>query len=46
VAVPRSEIGKTAFEALWTMLSDPELKGREHRLGTRLVVRQSTGRPQ
>ncbi len=45
VAVPRSEIGKTAFEALWTMLSDPELKGREHRLGTRLVVRQSTGPP-
>ena len=45
VAVPRSEIGKTAFEALWTMLSDPELQGREHRLGTRLVVRQSTGPP-
>jgi len=45
VAVPRSEIGKTAFEAIWTMLSDPELKGREHRLGTRLVVRQSTAQP-
>jgi hypothetical protein len=27
---------------LWTMLSDPELKGREYRLGTHLVVRQST----
>ncbi len=45
VAVPRSEIGRTAFEALWSMLSDPELQGREHRLGTRLVVRQSTGQP-
>jgi DNA-binding LacI/PurR family transcriptional regulator len=45
VAVPRSEIGKTAFEALWTMLSDPELKGREYRLGTRLVIRQSTAAP-
>ncbi len=45
VAVPRSEIGKTAFEAIWTMLSDTELKGREHRLGTRLVVRQSTAQP-
>jgi LacI family transcriptional regulator len=45
VAVPRSDVGKTAFEALWTMLSDPELKGREYRLGTRLVVRQSTATP-
>jgi len=45
VAVPRSEIGTTAFEALWTMLSDPELKGREYRLGTRLVIRQSTAQP-
>jgi LacI family transcriptional regulator len=45
VAVPRSEIGKTAFEALWAMLSDPELQGREHRLSTRLVVRQSTAPP-
>lgn len=45
VAVPRSEIGKTAFEAIWTMLADPELQGREHRLGTSLVVRQSTAQP-
>ena len=44
VAVPRAEIGKTAFEALWTMLADPELKGREYRLGTHLVTRQSTAR--
>ena len=46
VAVPRAEVGKTAFEALWTMLHDPELKGREYRLGTNLVVRQSTASPQ
>jgi len=45
VAVPRAEIGKTAFEALWTMLADPELKGREYRLGTRLVIRQSAAAP-
>jgi DNA-binding LacI/PurR family transcriptional regulator len=45
VAVPRAEVGKTAFEALWTMLADPELKGREYRLGTRLVTRQSTSFP-
>jgi LacI family transcriptional regulator len=45
VAVPRAEIGRTAFEALWTMLSDPELKGREYRVGTNLVTRQSTAPP-
>jgi LacI family transcriptional regulator len=45
VTVPRAEIGRTAFEALWTMLADPELKGREYRLGTRLTVRQSTNSP-
>ena len=45
VAVPRAEVGKTAFEALWTMLADPELKGREYRLDTHLVVRQSTAPP-
>lgn len=42
VAVPRAEVGKTAFMALLTMLADPELKGREYRLGTQLVTRQST----
>jgi DNA-binding LacI/PurR family transcriptional regulator len=46
VAVPRAEIGKTAFEALWAMLSDPELKGQEYRLATHLVVRHSTYRRQ
>jgi len=45
VAVPRAEIGRTAFEALWTMLSDSELKGREYKLGTHLVTRQSTAPP-
>ena len=34
VAVPRSEIGKVAFQALWKMISDPELAGREFRVGT------------
>jgi DNA-binding LacI/PurR family transcriptional regulator len=45
VAVPRAEVGKTAFQALLTMLADPELKGREYRLGTHLVTRQSTAPP-
>ena len=42
VAVPRTEIGNVAFQALWTMMNDPEQAGREFRVDTRLVVRQST----
>ncbi|MGA3019469.1 MAG: LacI family DNA-binding transcriptional regulator [Bryobacteraceae bacterium] len=45
VAVPRTEIGKVAFQALWTMLSDPGAEGREFRLGTHLVIRQSAVSP-
>ncbi|MGC2659062.1 MAG: LacI family DNA-binding transcriptional regulator [Bryobacteraceae bacterium] len=45
VAVPRSEIGKVAFQALWKMIADPELAGREFRVGTRLVARQSAVPP-
>lgn len=45
VAVPRAEIGKVAFQALWTMLSDPSLTGREYRVGTQLINRQSTLAP-
>ena len=44
VAVPRTEIGCVAFEALWTMMADPHLAGREYRVGTRLVPRQSAVR--
>ena len=42
VAVPRSEIGKVAFDALWAMMPDPHLAGHQFRLGTKLVIRQST----
>lgn len=45
VAVPRTEIGKVAFQALWSMLSDPQAMGREFRLGTSLVTRQSAVSP-
>jgi len=45
VAVPRTEIGKVAFEALWAMMPDPHLAGQQFRLGTRLVIRQSTAPP-
>jgi LacI family transcriptional regulator len=41
VAVPRTEIGKVAFRALWDMLADPELAGREYCVGTKLIVRES-----
>jgi DNA-binding LacI/PurR family transcriptional regulator len=41
IAVPRPEIGKVAFDALWAMISDPELAGREFRVEPRLVIRQS-----
>ena len=42
VAVPRLEIGRAAFEALWAMMNDPEHAGREFRVATRLVIRRST----
>lgn len=51
VQVPRSEIGRTAFQALWTILGEPAGAAaaaaepapgeREFRLGTRLIKRQS-----
>jgi len=41
VAVPRTEIGRVAFQALWALLNDSAPSGREFRLGTRLVKRQS-----
>lgn len=45
VTVPRTEIGKMAFQALWTTISDPEHAGQEFRLCTQLTLRQSTMAP-
>jgi LacI family transcriptional regulator len=45
VAVPRTEIGKVAFQALWDMMSDPAAGGREYSLGTRLILRESSVNP-
>ena len=45
VTVPRREIGQTAFEALWAMMSDPTSSGREFRISTRLTIRQSARAP-
>jgi LacI family transcriptional regulator len=42
VSVPRIEIGRVAFQALWTMMADPSRTGREFRVGTKLIVRQTT----
>jgi len=45
VAVPRSEIGRVAFQAIWAMMSDPARMGDEHRISTSLVVRDSAAPP-
>ncbi len=44
VAVPREEIGRAAFEALWAMIEDPDLAGREYGIATRLITRASSAR--
>lgn len=46
VAVPKPEIGRVVFDALWRMIADPDLAGREFRIETRLVIRQSTAAPE
>jgi DNA-binding LacI/PurR family transcriptional regulator len=45
VAVPRPQIGRVAFEALWALMEDPESSGREFRVATTLVTRQSSAPP-
>jgi DNA-binding LacI/PurR family transcriptional regulator len=45
VSVPRSEIGRIAFEALWAMISKPSEGGFESRINTRLIRRQSAAAP-
>jgi DNA-binding LacI/PurR family transcriptional regulator len=42
VSVPRIEIGRVGFQALWTMMADPARAGREYRVGTSLIARQTT----
>jgi DNA-binding LacI/PurR family transcriptional regulator len=42
VSVPRIEIGRVAFQALWTMMADPARTGREFCVGTKLITRQTT----
>ncbi|MCC7235076.1 MAG: LacI family DNA-binding transcriptional regulator [Bryobacterales bacterium] len=42
VLIPRLDIGRTAFQALWHMISSGDSEGREYPVATRLIVRQST----
>lgn len=45
VAVPRIEIGRLAFQALNTLITDPNQAGREYEVETSLMVRQTTAPP-
>ena len=45
VRIPRSTIGRLAFQALMEMLDGPDEAGREHGVETSLVVRESSGAP-
>ncbi len=42
VAVPRTEIGRLAFESLWGLIRDDGRPGTEHPVPTRLTIRQTT----
>lgn len=42
VQIPRQDIGKAAFHALWQMISSANYEGREYPVQTRLIIRQST----
>ncbi len=44
VAVPRRRIGEVAFQALLEMMTAEEPDGREFRIPTRLIIRESTAR--
>src|ERR1019366_6957861 len=44
VAVPRAEIGRVAFQSLWTLIHDSSA-GSNYEVKTTLVVRQTTAAP-
>jgi LacI family transcriptional regulator len=43
IHVPRAEIGVSAFNALYAANHRRRIDGTEHRISTKLVVRESTG---
>lgn len=45
VAVPRAEIGKAAFDSIFSMIGHPEVEGTTYEVATTLVRRQSTAPP-
>jgi len=45
VALPRTELGSAAFQALKDLMENPSRMGREYPVRPRLVVRQSTAEP-
>jgi LacI family transcriptional regulator len=45
VAVPREDIGRLAFQSLWSLVSDSSRAGMEYEVKTGLVVRQTTVPP-
>ena len=45
VAVPREDVGRLAFQALWTLVSDTNRAGVEYDVKTSLVIRQTTAPP-
>jgi DNA-binding LacI/PurR family transcriptional regulator len=45
VRLSRAELGRTAFEALHRAITGEAIRGKKYTLETRLVVRESTGKP-
>jgi DNA-binding LacI/PurR family transcriptional regulator len=45
VAVPRAEIGRLAFQSLWSLINDATLTGGQYAVPTKLIVRQTTAPP-
>jgi LacI family transcriptional regulator len=45
IGVPREDVGRLAFQALWALASDANRAGMEYDVKTRLVVRQTTAPP-
>jgi LacI family transcriptional regulator len=45
VSVPRTDVGRLAFQALHALITDPNQTGREYEVKTNLIVRQTTAPP-
>jgi len=45
INVPRLEIGRLAFQALQSLIADPQAEGKQYEVKTALVIRQTTAPP-